>query len=109
MGVSRPNREEVGKVRYTRRAQHDLLEIWEWIALDSPAIADRVYDVIEARCGSLRDHPRLGRPRPEIGEGARSLVIKRWIAFYRIVEDGVQVVRIVDSARDLTKLEWTPE
>jgi toxin ParE1/3/4 len=37
------------------------------------------------------------------------LVIKRWIAFYRIVEDGVQVVRIVDGARDLAKLEWTPE
>ena len=109
MGVSQPNREEVGKVRYTRRAREDLLEIWEWIASDSPSIADRVYDVIEVRCGSLRNRPQLGRPRPEIGEGARSLVIERWIAFYRIVEDGVQVVRIVDGARDLSNVEWTPE
>jgi toxin ParE1/3/4 len=42
-------------------------------------------------------------------EGARSLVIERWLALYRIVEEGVQVVRIVDGARDLTKLEWTTE
>jgi hypothetical protein len=28
---------------------------------------------------------------------------------YRIVEGGVQIVRIVDGARDLSKLEWTPE
>ena len=99
----------MGKVHYTRRAREDLLEIWEWIASDSPGGADRVYDAIEARCGSLRNHLELGRPRPEIGEGARSLVIERWIAFYRIVEDGVQIVRIVDGARDLSKLEWTPE
>jgi toxin ParE1/3/4 len=99
----------VAKVRYTRRAREDLLEIWEWIASDSPAIADRVHDAIKKRCDSLRRHPQLGRPRPEIGDGARSLVIERWIAFYRIVEDGVQVVRIVDGARDLTKLKWLPE
>ena len=99
----------MGKVRYTRRAREDLLEIWEWIASDSPGIADQVCDAIEKRCGALRNHSRLGRPRPEIGDGARSLVIERWIAFYRIVEDGVQIVRIVDGARDLFKLQWTPE
>jgi toxin ParE1/3/4 len=99
----------VGKVRYTRRAREDLLEIWEWIAPDKPATADRVCDAIKKRCESLRHHPELGRPRPEIGDGARSLVIERWVAFYRIVGDGVQVVRIVDGARDLSKLKWSPE
>jgi toxin ParE1/3/4 len=57
----------------------------------------------------VRKHPQLGRPRPEIAEGARSLVIERWIIFYRIVEDGVQIVRVVDGARDLSKSAWTPE
>jgi len=99
----------MGKVRYTRRAREDLLEIWEWIASDRPEIADRVYETIQKRCYSLRKHSQLGRPRPEIGEGARSLVVKRWIALYRIVGDDVQIVRIVDGTRDLSKLEWTPE
>jgi toxin ParE1/3/4 len=99
----------VGKVRYTRQAREDLLEIWEWIAADRPATADRVYDAIRKRCASLRHRSQLGRPRPEIGEGARSLVIERLVAFYRIVEDGVQVVRIVDGARDLSTLKWLPE
>jgi toxin ParE1/3/4 len=47
--------------------------------------------------------------RPEIAEGARALVIERWLALYRLTEDGVQVVRIIDGARDLAKIEWTPE
>lgn len=34
------------------------------------------------------------------------LVIERWIALYRIVGDDVQVVRIVDGARDLGQLGW---
>jgi hypothetical protein len=32
------------------------------------------------------------------------LVIERWLALYRIEQDGVQIVRIVDGARDLTKI-----
>ena len=57
----------------------------------------------------LNDHPRLGRARPEIQPEARSIVIERWLALYRITEDGAQVVRIIDGARDSSAIEWTPE
>jgi toxin ParE1/3/4 len=100
----------VSKLRYTRRARDDLFEIWLHIApRSSEAVADRVYDRIEQSCLPLKDHPKLGRSRREIHPEARSIVIERWVAIYRLVEDGVQVVRIVDGARDLTKIEWTPE
>jgi toxin ParE1/3/4 len=46
---------------------------------------------------------------PEIQPEARSIVIERWLALYRITEDGAQVVRIIDGARDLSAIEWTPE
>jgi toxin ParE1/3/4 len=99
----------VTKVRFTRRACEDLLDIWLYIEPRSPLIADQVYDRIEKSCQLLRDHPQLGPGRPDIGGGARVLVIERWIAPYRLMEDGVQIVRIVDGARDLTQIEWTPE
>ena len=57
----------------------------------------------------LKYHPQLGPARPEIAEDARALVIERWLALYRLVEDGVQIVRIVDGVPDLTRIEWTPE
>ncbi|MFI5012483.1 MAG: type II toxin-antitoxin system RelE/ParE family toxin [Hyphomicrobiales bacterium] len=99
----------MSKVRFTHRAREDFLEIWLYIAPRNPQAADRVYDRIEESCQLLRDHPQLGPARPEIAEGARALIIERWIALYRLVEDGVQVVRIIDGVRDLTQIDWTPE
>ncbi len=97
-------------VRFTKRAREDLFDIWLYVApRNSEAVADEIYDRIEARCHVLRDFPEMGRARPEIAEGARSLVIERWLALYNLVEDGVQVVRIVDGSRDLTSLEWSVE
>ena len=95
------------KVSYTRLAREDLLDIWTYIAPRNPDAADRVFDLLEARCSSLRDYPQSGPGRPEIADDARALVVERWIVLYRLTGDGVQVVRIVDGARDLSKLKWT--
>ena len=100
----------MSRIRFTTRAREDLLGIWIYIAThNSEAIADRVYDSIEATCRLLREHPRLGRARPEIHEDARSLVIERWLTIYRVTDAGAQIVRVVDGARDLSAIEWTPE
>lgn len=99
----------MGKLRYSPAARQDLLEIWVNIALDNPAAADRVVDRLEAVCVNLCAHPNLGRARPEIGEGARALVIDHWLALYTVEPDGVQVVRVIDGARDLEQLPWAQE
>jgi len=100
----------VSRVRFTSQARKDLLDIWRYIATqNSEAVADRVYDSIERTCALLREHHALGRARPEIHTDARSLVIERWLAIYRVTDYGAQIVRIVDGARDLAAIEWTPE
>lgn len=95
-----------GRVRFSRRAREDLLDIWTFIAPRDLQAADLALDRIAASCGVLADHPRLGRARPEIGDGARTLVVGRWLALYRLTDDGVQVVRVVDGARDLRQIAW---
>jgi toxin ParE1/3/4 len=78
----------VSRLGFTRRAREDLLDIWLYIEPRNPHVADQVYDRIEKRCHLLRDHPQLGPARPEIGEGARVLVIERWGAAMRPVVAG---------------------
>jgi toxin ParE1/3/4 len=97
----------MGFVHYSHRAKQDLLDIWLWIARDSMAIADAVLDRIERRAAKLAEHREIGIARPEIGEGARGLVIERWLVLYRLVDGGVQIVRIVDGARDLERIGWS--
>jgi toxin ParE1/3/4 len=100
----------VSRVRFTARAREDLLEIWLTVAArNSEAVADRVYDRIRRLCRLLEDHPQLGRARPEIQPEARSIVVERWLALCRITEEGPEIVRVLDGARDLSALDWTPE
>jgi toxin ParE1/3/4 len=100
----------VSEVRYSRRAREDLLDIWLYVARQpSEVAADRILDRIEDACRTLARHPELGPARPEIADGARSLIVQRWLALYRLTTDGVQIVRIIDGARDLKRLEWTSD
>jgi toxin ParE1/3/4 len=81
--------------RYTKRprAEADLLEVWQFIATDSPRAADRLLDRIEARCRLLADNPRLGRARPEIAPDARAWVVGRYPILYRAQDGGIEIVR----------------
>jgi toxin ParE1/3/4 len=95
----------VGVVRFSKRAREDILDIWLWIARDSNVkLADDIVERIERRATALGDHPEMGVARPEIAPDARSLVVERWLILYRVEAYGAQVVRVVDGARDLTRL-----
>lgn len=96
----------MGFVHYSKRAKQDLLDIWLWIARDNAGLADAVLDRIEQRASKLSQHREIGAARPEIGEGARGLVVERWLVLYRLVDGGVQIVRVVDGARDLARIGW---
>ena len=96
----------MGEVRLSQLAQRDLLEIWLHIAADNgPAMADHWIDHIEARCRQLAEFPESGPSRSDISDGARMLVIVRWLALYEITNDGVRIVRVVDAARNLGELD----
>ncbi len=94
--------------RYTKRprAEADLLEIWLYIAQDSPRAADRLLDRIEAQCRLLADNPRLGRARPEIAPDARAWIVGRYLILYRARDDGIEVVRVVHGAREIEPIAF---
>lgn len=82
----------------------DLREIWEFIATDDPAAADRVLDEIGDRLDLLLGSPLMGRERPELGPGLRSFPSGRYVIFYVPEEDAMQVVRVLHGARDVEDL-----
>jgi toxin ParE1/3/4 len=91
----------MSQVRQSALARADLIQIWVDVALDSQAAADRVYDRLEARVKILERFPEAGMARPDIAKDARVLVESPYLILYRLVSEGVQIVRVLHGARDI--------
>jgi toxin ParE1/3/4 len=88
-------------------AQADIDEIWDYIARDSLANADRFVDQIVQRFALLADNPRLGSRRDDLRPGLRRFGYRGYLIYYRIVRGGIEVVRVVHGARQQRAL-WRP-
>lgn len=82
-------------------AELDLLEIWHFIAEDSENAADRFLNLIGEKCELLAEFPKMGRLREELAPGLRSFPVKRYVIFYRPVDQGIEVVRVLSGYRDI--------
>jgi toxin ParE1/3/4 len=87
----------------TRRplAETDILEIWNYIADDSVAAADRWVDRLDEQFRVLAMQPAMGRARDELARDVRSLPFGRYVIFYVPLDDGIDVVRVLHGARDI--------
>ncbi len=86
--------------RLSTLAEQDLEEIWSYLAEDaSLATADRLIDAIFDRFELLVEHPRMGRNRPEFGEGVRSFVVESYVVYYRH-DANILIARVLHGRRD---------
>lgn len=89
--------------RVTRRplAAVDILDVWDHIAEDSLEQADRWIDNLDEKLKLIATQPLIGRARGELAAGMRSFPFGRYIIFYAPVDGGIDVVRVLHSARDV--------
>ena len=92
--------------RVTRRpeARADLAEIWDFIAQDSPKRASELLRNLESVFETLASQPMMGRERPELADDLRSFPVGRYVIYYLPWPDGIDVVRVLHAARDVTRL-----
>ncbi len=93
-------------IRYTARARRDLIDIWLEVSSVNPA-ADELYNRLEARVEILRRFPQSGRARTDIAPDARALIELLYLILYRIIPDGVQIVRVLHGARHIDSTLFT--
>jgi toxin ParE1/3/4 len=85
-------------------AELDLLDIWDFIADDSPERADEFLDKIEGKLQTLARNPGLGKKRNELLEGLQSFPIGNYLVFYREIGNGIDVIRVLRGSRDLEEI-----
>jgi toxin ParE1/3/4 len=86
-------------------ARSDLIDIWQYIADDSPEDADRFLDTLEEKMSLLGDNPEMGKRREELAEELRSFPVGNYIIYYRPRggKEGIVVVRVLNATQDITK------
>ncbi|WP_066380652.1 type II toxin-antitoxin system RelE/ParE family toxin [Anabaena sp. CA = ATCC 33047] len=85
-------------------AEADLLDIWNFIANDSFEKADRVLQKIDSQLKILASNPGMGRKRDSLVPNLRSFPVGNYLIFYRPINQGIEVIRILHGARDIPSL-----
>lgn len=94
----------MSQYRVSAAARADLDEIWLYIAQDNPDAADRFICALVTRFPRLASMPEMGRRREELAPHLRSLAFGNYVIFYRPMEKGVEIARVLHGARDLPPL-----
>jgi toxin ParE1/3/4 len=97
------------KLRISGQAKEDLIALWEYIAIHDELAADLYADHVFKRATELLVHPELGRPRPELHSGLRSLLCRNHLIFYHVRSDVIEVLRILHGNMDLSDQDYEEE
>ena len=71
-----------GEILRRPHVQLDLIDIWNYIADDNEAAADRMLDRIEGVLQMLSEQPKAGRERLELAPELRSFPVGNYLLFY---------------------------
>jgi toxin ParE1/3/4 len=87
--------------RKSPQTEIDLTSIYNFIADDSVKAADAWLKRIEDTFDMLAQTPMAGRARDDLAVKLRSFPVGRYIIFYVLVSDGVEVVRVMNIRQDI--------
>jgi len=93
------------RVIWAESAYQDLANIIEHIAEDSPSTAKKILAKIKKTVENLYIFPQRGRLVPELQDQGvlmyRELIIPPWRVMYRVSENTVLVLSVIDSRQNV--------
>ena len=91
------------QVKITMTAERDIAEIWEYIAQDSPRVANEFTETLERKITSLAKFPERNPIIPEAyllhTHLYRHLIYQQYRIVFRIDQQIVYVLRVFHGAR----------
>ena len=91
----------MAEVLRTLPANADLMEIWVHLAEENIEIANSILQTIGCKCQDCAELPGMGRRRDDLAPGLRCIAQGNYLVFYRLADNGIEVVRVLHGARDL--------
>ncbi len=90
------------EIRYLATAERDLDDIFEYIMKDRPVVASSLLEEIDRSISHLSRNPELGVvPKDDRLKklGYRVLIIRKYLVFYVVKNESIQIRRILHGAR----------
>jgi plasmid stabilization system protein ParE len=96
-------------IKYLPIAEKDLIEIVDYISetLKVPRTALNFVNEVEKKILNLKTRPyshRIYRPSKPIDTEYRILNVKNYLIFYVVLDDIIEIHRVIYNKRDLTKI-----
>jgi toxin ParE1/3/4 len=90
-------------LRISEPAKEDLLEIYQHIAQENPAAAERLLRTFQEKFELLLKFPNIGRERNEMIVGLRSLPVGKYIILYQPSDEVLEILRVRHGATNLNE------
>jgi toxin ParE1/3/4 len=90
-------------------ASQDLQAIADYFADNNLEAGERFFRTFDRKCRQLITFPDSGKSYSAIRPDLRGLSLEGYVVFYRILDDGVEILRVVSGRRNLSSLFEEPE
>ena len=96
---------QIYEIVWARVAENDLKEMIDYIAIDSPTNALKIFKKIKNKASGLYTMPERCRIVPELKDQGimqyRELIISPWRIMFRITEIKVYILSVLDARRNI--------
>jgi toxin ParE1/3/4 len=97
--------EHKSSVVWSPEALDDIDRLWTYYAVTAGRVtADKVLREVGRVVATIDDFPLAGRSRDEIRDGLRSLAASVQVVFYRLNDDRLEIVRVLDGRQDIEEI-----
>lgn len=89
------------RILRTAQSKLDYDEIWDYIAQDDPQAAASLLQLLDETLHLIASSPHIGRMRSELDPRLCSFPVGNYLIFYRPIDGGMELIRVLHGARDI--------
>lgn len=86
------------------QAGFDLIEIGEYLAIENPKAAEKLLRTLREKFNLLTAFPNMGKERNELIVGMRPFSVGKYLIFYQVTGDVLEIVRVRHASTDIDNL-----
>jgi len=85
-------------------ASRDLNEISDYFLTHNLEAGERLFKEFTKKCERLLQFPQLGRSYEWLRSGMRGIPLTGYIIFYQVIDDRIEILRVIGGQQDLPQM-----